>query len=175
MPVRALIVVAAVAAACAAPAPTPAIARPAVGANRDARFELRVQSERSTFRSNDAIEPVAFVTYLGPADTVVFHAASMVGFRIQEIGGPRSMGGGMDLPCLQTPMASGQTLPFPFEKAGAVAENPAEGFDAAWYQDPTLRLPPGRWQIIAYLDASLGDCGGEPHQFEANIELVVEP
>jgi hypothetical protein len=174
MRVLVLLVAAAIAGSCGGTPSQSPVARPAVGAERDDRFELRLQSARSSFRSTEPIEPVAFVTYSGPADTVVYHAASMVGFRIEEIGGTRSMGGGMDTPCLQTPMAAGQTVSIPFEKAGVVAENPAEGFDAAWYQDPVLRLPPGRWRVIAYLSASLGDCGGESHEFETSIEIAVE-
>lgn len=160
--------------ACAGPA-TPEAAVPAVASARDARFQLQLQAPRTTYRSTEPIEPIAFVTWLGPGREEVFHGGSMIGFRISEIGGSRVMAGGMDTPCLSTPMVAGEPLAFPFQKAGAIADDPSEGFDEAWYRNPVLRLPPGRWQIVAYLWASIGDCGGEEHQFETSIEVVVAP
>lgn len=162
--------------AIATPSPSTEPARPAVANNRDARFELQLQAPSTTYGVTDVIEPVALVTYVGPApNEVVYHASSMVGFRIAEIEGGRSMDGGMDMPCLRTRMSAGETLQFPFAKAGVVADDPAEGFDEAWYREPELRLPPGRWRITAYFSASLGDCGGEPHAFETAIEITVNP
>lgn len=160
--------------ACAGPA-TPEAAVPAVASARDARFQLQLQAPRTTYGSADAIEPIAFVTWLGPGREEVFHAASPVGFRISEIGGGRAMDGGMETPCLSTPMVAGEPLAYPFQKAGAIADDPREGFDEAWYRDPVLRLPPGHWQIVAYLWASFGDCGGEEHQLETSIVIVVAP
>ena len=160
---------------CGASQPSPDGPIPVVATARDAKFQITLATPSSTFLTDEPVRPVAEVTYLGPGNVTVYHAASMVGFRIAEVGGRRTMGGGMDLPCLQTPMAAGQRLPFEFQKGGAVADNPAEGFDRAWYEEPELRLPPGRWQITAYLSASLGDCGGERHELETSIEVLVAP
>jgi hypothetical protein len=162
---------------CAGTAPSSSEAPfPAVSTARDGRFQLQLQAPRATYRPADAIEAVAFVTYLGPtARDDVFHGGSLVGFRIAEIGGRRTMGGGMDMPCLQTPMNVGEPVAFEFQKSGAIAEDPAEGFDRAWYEEPVLRLPPGRWQIVAHLLAYFDECGGEEHQLETSIEVVVAP
>jgi hypothetical protein len=82
------------------------------------------------------------------------------------------MGGAMDQPCLRTELAKGEAAVIPFGKAGS-PDNPKEGFDRAWYEDPVLRLPAGTWQIVAYFEASLGDCGGERHQLTVENIIVV--
>jgi hypothetical protein len=102
----------------------------------------------------------------------MFHAAYPIGFRIEEVGGERLMGGGMDLPCLRTELAKSGSTVLPFGKAGS-PDDPTQGFDRAWYEDPVLRLPAGTWRIIAHLDVSLGDCGGEPHQLTVENIVVV--
>jgi hypothetical protein len=157
----------------AIPTPSASSDRPVIATAEDASFRLTLTTPRATYSPDDAIEPVASVTYLGPQATeTMFHAAYPIGFQIEEVGGERLMGGGMDQPCLRTELAKGEAAVIPFGKAGS-PDDPRQGFDRAWYEDPVLRLPAGRWRIIAYFDASLGDCGGEPHQLTVeNIILV---
>jgi len=144
---------------------------PVVGTAEDANFRLVLTTPRSSYTTNEAIEPVATVTYLGPnASETMFHAMYPIGFRIEEVGGVRNMGGGMDQPCKSTELAKGRSDALPFGKAGS-PDDPTAGFDIDWYQDPVLRLPVGTWRIIAYLDVQLGKCGGEPHQL--TVENVV--
>jgi hypothetical protein len=152
-------------------APTTSPGGPVVGTAEDANFRLVLTTPRTTYTTSDAIEPVASVTYLGPkASETMFHAMYPIGFRIEEVGGVRNMGGGMDQPCISTELAKGSSDVLPFGKAGS-PDDPKAGFDIAWYQDPVLRLPLGTWRIIAYLDIQLGKCGGEPHQL--TVENVV--
>jgi len=143
---------------------------------RDATFALTITLERSIYRAGQPIGVLTTYTYLGPkASERVFHAASPVGFRIEEIGGRRGMEGGMDMPCLSTDVAAGQPVALAFAKSGMISEEPGVGFDLAWYQDRVLRLPAGRWRISAVFDAYLGDCGGEAHALEVSVEVLVEP
>jgi hypothetical protein len=154
----------------------PAEPEPVTDAARDVAFALTLSVDRAAFRSSEPITVAATWTYLGPKGAErVFHAARPVGFVIEEIGGGRGMGGGMELPCLFTDVVAGQPVAVPFGKAGEVTDDPSAGFDLAWYQDPVLRLPPGSWRIVAYLDVYLGDCGGESHTLEAAVGVVVEP
>ena len=53
------------------------------------------------------------------------------------------MGGGMDTPCLRTELAKGEAAVLPFSKAGS-PDNPKEGFDRAWYEDPVYACQRGR-------------------------------
>ena len=148
-------------------------AGPVVASAEDASFRLDLTTPQATYSAEDAIEPVARMTYLGPRATeTILHAAYPIGFRIEEVGGQRSMGGGMDQPCLGTELAKGESAVLPFAKAGS-PDDPAQGFDRAWYEDPVLRLPAGTWRIIAYLDVFIGDCGGERHQLTVENEVEV--
>jgi len=157
----------------AIPTPSASPDHPVIATAEDASFRLTLTTPRATYSPDDAIEPVASVTYLGPQATeTMFHAAYPIGFRIGEVGGERLMGGGMDLPCLRTELAKAGSAVLPFGKAGS-PDDPKQGFDRAWYEDPVLRLPAGTWRIIAYLDVYVGDCGGEAHQLTVeNIILV---
>jgi hypothetical protein len=139
------------------------------------RFELAMPSSRYT--TADEIDPITTVTYLGPNVTNVFHAASPILFRIDEVGGERVMGGGMDLPCQSTMFTNGAGKPYPFEKAGSPTDDLTTGFDRAWYEDPVLRLPAGQWRIMAQLDVTLGGCGAdaERHQLTLSAQVTVVP
>lgn len=148
-------------------------AGPVAASAEDATFRLDLTTPQATYGPKDAIEPVATMTYLGPrAIETVFHAAYPIGFSIEEVGGPRLMGGGMDQPCLRTELSKGGSAVLPFAKAGS-PDDPTQGFDRAWYEDPVLRLPAGTWRIIAYLDVFIGDCGGERHQLTVQNEIEV--
>jgi hypothetical protein len=149
---------------------------PVTDGARDATFALTLTVDHGAFRAGEPITVVATYAYLGPKSTErAFHAAQAVGFRIEEIGGQRGMGGGMDQPCLFTDVVANQPVAVSFSKAGEVSDVPGVGFDLAWYQDPVLRLPAGNWRIIANLDVSLGDCGGEHHALEAAVGVAAEP
>ena len=140
----------------------------------DGVFQLNLTTPRSTYAPDDAIEPVATVTYLGPnGETSMYHASSPVGFVIEEIGGARQMDGGIDQPCLHTAAQKGVPLAYPFEKAGTTEH----GFDETWYRDPDLHLPAGTWRIRAYLDVDVTDgtttCGGIHHHLQVENVIAV--
>jgi hypothetical protein len=162
-----------------APSPDPSVAQtaptdPVSRSVEDGAFQLNLTTPRGTYRPDDAIEPVATVTYLGPnGETTMYHASSPVGFLIEEIGGTRQMDGGMDQPCLPTAVQKNVPLAYPFEKAGTTEH----GLDAAWYRDPILHLPAGSWRIRAYLDVDVTDgtttCGGIHHHLEVENVIAV--
>ena len=175
--IAALLGAIAVLAACS-PGGAPATNAPVTPSDtaRDATFALTITLDRSIYRAGQPIGVLTTYTYVGPKATErVFHAASPAGFRIEEIGGRRGMEGGMRLPCLSTDVAAGQPVAVEFAKSGMISEEPGVGFDLAWYEDPVLSLPAGRWRISAVFDADLGDCGGEPHALQVSSEVLVEP
>jgi hypothetical protein len=140
----------------------------------DGTFRLTLTTPHRMYAPTDAIEPVAAVTYLGPRPKeTMYHGAYPVWFQIEEVGGKRVMGGGMDTPCLSTELTRSAPAEYPFGKAGAASDDPAAGFNSAWYQDPVLRLPEGTWRIIANLDIDTGKCGGEHHQLTVENVITV--
>lgn len=155
--------------------PEPSTGAPPVsGSAEDGMFRLELTTPPAVYGPNDLIAPVATVTYLGPnIETSMYHAASPVGFIIEEVGGDRQMDGGMDDPCLHTAIERDQPLAYAFEKAGTTQH----GFGVAWYQDPVLRLPVGTWRIRAYLEVDVTDgtatCGGLNHHLEVESVITV--
>ena len=146
---------------------------PVTATAEDGMFRLELTTPRGIYGPDDAIEPVATVTYLGPdADVRIFHSTHPIGFLIEEVGGERTAGGGTRLPCRSTHLMKGEPFAQPFWKGGS----PDEPFDQAWYEDPVLRLPPGTWRIVAMLNSKVGDgCTGEAHRLEvANVIQVVD-
>jgi hypothetical protein len=143
---------------------------PIFASAEDVNFRLTLTTPRGTYGTNDSIRPVATVTYLGPlAAETVFHATSPVGFRIEEIGGDRLMGGGTRLPCRTTELARGAPVLYPFAKSG----DTSSGFDETWYRDPVLRLPAGTWRIVAGINVALGDCAADAEQHQLTVENVI--
>jgi hypothetical protein len=148
---------------------------PVVASATDAEFRLTLTTPKGTYTPQDAIGPVASLTYLGPDQTAtIFHATKPAQFRIEEVGGTRVMGGGTTQPCISTVLLMGTPTDVAFGKGGSPTDDPSRGFDVAWYEDPILRLPKGTWRIVASLDVTLGGCSGERHALEVgNVIRVV--
>ncbi len=152
----------------------PIAPQPIAAEDNDLVFKLVVRSPASRFAPGQAMTITSEIVYLGPrARETMYHAASPVGWTIEQLDGPARMGGGMDLPCLRTEVAAGAPHAVPFQKAGVPDE--AGPFTQTWYQEQALRLPAGRWRIIANMSVSLDDCGGEPHALMVPIEVLVAP
>jgi hypothetical protein len=150
---------------------------PVSAATDDGMFRLELATPRSTYGPGEAIEPVARVTYLGPDGAVsVGHSLHEMVFRIEEVDGARAMEGGDRLSCGSTNLVRDQALVVPFRKSGS-PDDPAKGFDLAWYQDPVLDLPIGTWRITAQIDFRLGGCDGTAdHRLEvSNVITVAAP
>ena len=150
---------------------------PIVATAEDANIRLTLTTPHGTYRPNEAIESIATVTYLGPLDSEsLFHATSPILFRVEEIGGDRTMDVFTDLPCLEHDLRSwrvrGLSIPKERRRVGPRRAVPT-GFDRAWYDDPILRLPAGTWRIRAELEVSTGDCGGEMHRLTVENTVTV--
>ena len=150
------------------------IGAPAMGEASDDQFRLVVRSPATRYVPGQPIEVFAELVYEGPKNTeTIFHAASPIGWQIVQLDGPARMDGAMADPCVTTELRKDEPGRYPFQKGGVVeAGSP---FDEAWFSDPSLRLPPGRWRFIATLNAYLGDCGGESHTLATSVDLVVLP
>lgn len=152
----------------------PIAPQPVAAEDNDLVFKLVVRSPASRYAPGQPITVSSEIVYLGPkARETMYHASSPVGWTIEQLDGPARMGGGMDLPCLRTEVAAGAPHNVPFAKGGVPDD--VGPFTRAWYQEQALRLPAGRWRIVAQLSVSLDDCGGEPHALVVPIEVLVAP
>jgi hypothetical protein len=147
---------------------------PAVGEVSDDAFLLVVRSPATRYAAGQPIDVFAELVYQGPKNAeTIYHAASPIGWQLVQLDGRARMGGAMAMPCIQTELQNGVVTRYPFEKGGAVEDG--SPFDEAWFAEPTVRLPAGRWRIMATLMVSLGDCGGESHTLGTSIDLIVQP
>jgi hypothetical protein len=155
----------------AAGSPTPLSAT-----ESNAKFTLTVTVPQGVVTTTTVITPLAELGYIGPeASVTIYHGAPRTYWRIQEIGGPRVMSGLVDTICANSTLAKGTTSTQPFVKSGQISDDPATGFDRAWFQDSMLKLPAGTWAISAVFDAYLGGCGLEHHLLKATVEIEVTP
>jgi hypothetical protein len=126
---------------------------------RNGDFVLTLYSPRSTWTTEDAIEITATLNYDGDEPEVEIGGGGgpIVFSLVQLEGGNAVLGGGQDLPCLRYQLGPNAPLVWPFQKAGGVDEEPP--FDRAFFDDPELHLPPGRWEVRAVLEYGDQDCG----------------
>jgi hypothetical protein len=150
---------------------------PVSAAADDGVFRLELTTPRATYEPGYAIAPVARVTYLGPDPAIaVTHSHSQLVFQVQEVDGTRQMEGGSRLSCESTNLVKGEPLAIPFSKSGSRTDDPTQGFDQAWYEDPTLTLPIGTWRITALMGFGIGECGVGSHVLQvSNVIRVVAP
>lgn len=146
----------------------------------DGVFRLALSTPHRTYTPTEAIEPVATVTYLGPAkETSIYRASSLVGFELEEVGGDRALYPGLEPVCATDAIRRDVPVTVPFEKSGAIGGI----FDRAWFDDPALHLPVGTWRIRAYTTISTDDgpapsdgsftCGTRGHRLEVAIVITV--
>jgi hypothetical protein len=140
-------------------------------AARNGNFVLTLSSPRSTWTTEDAIEITATLSYDGnePQVEIGGGGGPVVFSLVQLEGGNAVLGGGQDLPCLRYPLGPDAPLVWPFQKAGGHNDEPP--FDLAFFQDPELHLPPGRWEVRAALQYGIGDCSDL--ELVASIQLDV--
>jgi hypothetical protein len=160
----------------------PPITAPPVAAEAtegDFRLELVVQQER--YRAGQPIIADMTLTYLGdePSLSLWGSGLGVLGSRLRQIDGSIEHGWATTTDCRPHPIAPGEPMHSPFVKSGGhSADEPNADFYEAYFRDPLLRLPPGRWEITAVTGFTAGgdDCGdGPPGGLQVSVEITVEP
>ena len=160
-------------ASCGSTVPAPDAPSPIVGRVENGGFVLEVMLPRQQFSTTDAIPVQTTLTWTGaaPRGELWGSGSGPVSFLLTELGPPRrAMGGGMTLDCTSTEFARGVPTPVPFAKGGGWDEtDPNKDFYRAWYADPILRLPAGRWQLTIRAEGMLAPCDLDAPRFDATI------
>ena len=154
------------------------------GGAEDGRFRIELTADQLTYQEGETIRADAAVTFLGPEDSIeVGHGSPPVTFVVEEIGGTRSVGGGMETVCLRSTFARDEAVPFPWERSGGYSTSnpgPNDLFAMEYLRDwdgagdGQLRLPVGTWRLSTSLDVAEGDCGPtEP--LTASVIIRVDP
>jgi hypothetical protein len=97
-------------------------------------------------------------------------------FGMEQLDGPLDMGPLMTSDCAEHRLVRGVAAGRPFVKSGGFDQgNPNAAFWKAYFADPVLRLPAGRWRIAASIELAIGDCAEPWHRLEAAAEFEVRP
>jgi hypothetical protein len=119
----------------------------------DGSYQLVVTLSPGSRRATDALDVQATLTYLGPEATTVVTASDLglVSFSFQQLDGSLRMDPVSRLMCSSpTTLTRREPATFrPVKSIAYVGEDPNAEFYRAWYEDPVLHLPRGRWQIVA--------------------------
>ena len=168
----------AVSAACA-PAPTPGgsselAVGPVSARSVDEGFALEVSVPRAAFSTIEAIPVTTTLTWVGgaPSGTIWGSADGPVAFTFEELTGRRAMGGALQAGCVPMRFLRGLAVDVPFRKqAGRGGDDGFGAFYDAWFSDPELRLPAGRWRLNVSIVGSPAPCAaGAP-----DLQLGLRP
>ena len=154
----------------------------AVGSMTDGVFTLTIRSPQDHYRPGESIDVAATLEYVRDGSIVASSSPDVVGFGVEQIGGPHRVDPGTRLSCRQSSFERGQPELYPFGKSGGFyPEMPDADFIRAYLNisgtvvDPALRLPAGTWSIFAVTGLAEGECGGTVrHNLRASITVVVE-
>ncbi|MDQ3691298.1 MAG: hypothetical protein M3406_14960 [Chloroflexota bacterium] len=149
----------------------------------DAMGEFRLDHvvEQDRYRAGQPIQANATLTYLGtdPSVTQWGSGTGIVGIRIRQLDGPIDPGGASTTDCIAYELTPDEPMRVQFGKSGSFADDdPLAEFYGAYFADPLLRLPPGRWEISAWASFTAGgdDCGANSSIYlTAPVEITVEP
>jgi hypothetical protein len=114
---------------------------------------------RTTYHAGEVIEVDTTATYVGSAAKVTASSEweSLVVFTLEQLDGPRDMLDPVsDLMCRQIDLVRGVPIDVRFQKSGGyLGTDPLAPFWKQYFADRQLHLPPGRWRIVAKLEAAL--------------------
>ncbi len=161
------------------PSTGPHEAQPPVEARtHDEVFELVLRLPRLVWTEGEPIEAEATLTYRGPQPALrVFGSGSgLVLFALAQVDGVLQVGPAATADCVPRILERGVPLVVPYEKSGGFsATDPNAAWYRAFFADPLLRLPEGRWELSALAEGYTGaGCGDVSHRLAVSVELDVQ-
>lgn len=155
-------------------------ASPASAEATEADFRLELTVEQDRYRAGQPILADATLTYLGDGPVRLWGSGSaLVGTTVRQLDGPIDPGMAFTTDCVAYEIDPDAPMHVEFGKSGGFdTDEPLADFYEAYFRDPLLRLPPGRWELVASASFTVGgdDCGAGPGvSVRATVEIVVEP
>jgi hypothetical protein len=162
----------------ASPSAAPTLVLASRGEARDEMFDLTIETAGTQAIADEPIDIATTLRYIGEDAhaTVVSHGGGPVSFGVEQLDGPVDNGPEWDASAAPFTYDRGDVQDIPFQKSGGWdGDDPMAGFWRAWFADPELRLPPGRYRITAHLDYRAPGDDGSAQSLEAAVLIEVLP
>ena len=127
----------------------------------------------------DAGAPIDVTTSLmwtgpKPAATIWGSGSGPVSFGLEEVDGDIVIGGIQTLDCAPHDYAHLVPVATPYSKSGGFTEeDPNADFYKAYFADPVLRLPAGKWKVTASAGGYLAPCEMDAPTVGINLEATI--
>ncbi|HEV2005467.1 MAG TPA: hypothetical protein VGQ85_02535 [Candidatus Limnocylindrales bacterium] len=147
---------------------------------QDGAIQLTLTSPHGRYKAGDPIDVTAGLTNGGSGGSITTYGGpdGPVIFSVRQVDGPVIIEPIVLQSCIeQVTLPAYQPMQIPFKKSGTVAGGAADPeYWQAWFADPILRLPAGKWEISATPNFVLGGCGSRSSpNLRPTITLVVTP
>jgi hypothetical protein len=140
-------------------------------------FVLTLRADRAEYAADEPIDVKTGMAYEGPADgplNLVGSGSGLVVHFIEQLDGDLAMGGFRTGDCRPYDFPTDAPSVVPFQKgAGWSVDDPNADFYRSWVEDPVLRLPRGKWRIVADGEFYVGECGGRLVRFQVELTITV--
>jgi hypothetical protein len=149
---------------------------PIVVEGRQDGFLLSLRVSGDTVDAGAPIGIDAILTWDGPAvrATVWASGSGVVSFGLRQLDGDIALGGAMTADCAVHEFDRLTPVAIPFRKSGGFSEDdPNADFYRAFFADPILRLPAGRWRVSAIASGFLEPCEMTAPKLEIALEADV--
>jgi hypothetical protein len=135
--------------------------QPIILEGRDAGFALSLRVGTDVVDAGTPIDVAATLIWEGanPMATIWGSGSGPVSFELEQIDGDMALGGMMTADCAMHDYARLVPVQIPYRKSGGFSgDDPNAGFYRAFFADPVLRLPAGRWRVTANAGGYLMPC-----------------
>ena len=164
------------AAPSATPGPTPQPSGAVRAEAVDGPFRLVFELAKDTWRAGEPIDGRASLEITAGGVELVGSGSGLVLFGFRELDGRRQMGPGATADCKVYRLDAGRPLATGITQSGGFAgEDPDAAFYRAFFADPLVRLPAGRWEIQAFAFYAVGACGNPEDTLRAPLTVTVAP
>lgn len=139
-------------------------------------FVLTIRADQPTVVAGERIDVASQLGYQGDADGVVLSGSgTIIAFAIRQLDGPLATEIERTADCARYELLRGEPISRSFSRSGGWSrDDPHADFYEDWFRDPELRLPAGRWEIIAESEFTQSpDCAGQPVRLRASIVMTV--
>ena len=143
----------------------------------DGVFEIRIETDKDAYTTDEAVDCHATVKYVGGADSITIYSADpLVGFGVK--GGRFDGSYAMNDVLKSTTFKKGESVRFDYVKTGGFASEDADAaFWKSWFAEPSLKLPAGTYELSATISGFFDpdDYTGTAYTRSASIDVNVTP